>query len=54
MFEVDLDNIESDEGVWFDYQESHFDKDKGKFVFDPPNSDEIGRASCRERVSDYV
>jgi len=39
MFEVDLDNIESDEGVWFDYQESHFDKDKGEFVFDPPNSD---------------
>ena len=45
MFEVDLDNIESDEGVWFDYQESHFDKDKGVFVFDPPNSD----ASIRVR-----
>ena len=39
MFEVDLDNIESDEGVWFDYQESHFDKDKGIFVFDPPTTD---------------
>jgi len=37
MFEIDLEEL--DEGTWFQWQESHFDPEKGEFVFDPPTSE---------------
>ncbi len=37
MFEIDLENI--DEGEWFPYQDSHFDQETGKWIFDDPISD---------------
>jgi hypothetical protein len=63
MFEIDLDS--SDEGTWFQYQESRFDQEKGKFVFDPPNSDakvqvrradklQVEQIAKRKRVREIV
>ena len=46
MIEIDVDAV--DAGVWFPYQDSHFDTKKGEWVFDPPpEGDDVPKVRVR-------